>query len=149
MKITEEEKQTVLAALKSHPHFTTDATPYADLLLKTGFRSGKLNALKAALVAEGKIWEDEDEESGRRVIYLVVPDKRQQIIDLIKRWVLEKPFTFPVGTRDFAIYCRIPSDHVHEIFLRLANEGILTIAYMQVDPSPQWEAAVLAETTAK
>jgi hypothetical protein len=142
MKITEDEKQTVIAALQSNPRFTTEPTTYADLLIKTGFRSGKLNCVKAALIAEGKIWEDKDDETRRKVIYLVIADKRQQILDLLKRRALGPLSEYPMRTSDFTTFCKISSAHAHDILLRLANESILSIASIQVRPSPQWAEAV-------
>lgn len=136
MKITEEDKQVVIDALASNPKATTHPIPYSELLHKSGFKSGKLNAVKETLLQESRIWQGSD-GSGRRVIYLVIADKRQQILDLIKSQYSEDRFYYGSNTGTLAEFCKISKRQAQDIVLRLDQEGLVEITSMRVEPSQQ------------
>jgi hypothetical protein len=149
MQITQEDKQKVIDALASNPQVNTHPMSYADLLVKTGFKTGKLNAVKDALLGEDRIWQARDEESDRRVIYLLVADKRQQIIDLIKRSWMDSSFRRMSVTWEFEHYTKMPACQVNALLIRLHEEGWLDIESIDVEPSQRLLDVIMQEEEVK
>jgi hypothetical protein len=106
---------------------------YSELTAKSGFRTGKLNAVKKELLLEGRIWQNIDDETGHRVIYIILADKRQQILDLIRDSYTGVRFRLN-ETDDFVERCYMTEKQVHDVFLQLEREGYLEVESMRVTP---------------
>ena len=144
MKITEADKQAVLAALANNRLITPYPMTYADVKQNTGFSSIKLNIIKAALVKDGRIVEDLNWDTKRLVLHFVLPDKRQQIIDLLRWRSSDRSFALAPDTRFFVEYCALPEQQVHQLLIALAAEGLISVRSMTVVPSERFLAEIPA-----
>ena len=128
MKITQEDKDAVLAVLGANPNATTAPMYHTDLMKQTGLTSPKISAIRRQLLEEGRI--REDHRHGFKAIYLVVEDKQRQVIDLIVRR----------GTSDIeelVEFTGLTQVQVGRICIQLAGDNLVTITSLSVKSS-QW-----------
>ena len=127
MKITQEDKDAVIAILAANPKATTQPMSYSDVLTKSGLTRFKLNLIKKELSNEGKI--REDLRIGQKLkIYLMIADKRQQIIGLIKEDQTGHTYTLQR-------YTGLDKHEVNQICLQLVFDGLVDVQNIQVRPS--------------
>ena len=129
MKITQADKDKVIALLTANPKATTHPMFHWEIVTKTGLTSPKVTAIRKELLEEGRI--REQHASGFPIaVYLMVTDKRQQILDL----ALQDTVRY---VKEFQVYVGLPEQQVYQLCIQLVAEGLLDVAAMLVIPSPK------------
>ena len=127
MKISQEDKDKVLALLNANPKATTLPIFHSTIVSKTGLTSPKVTAIRKELLEAGKIREEHLPDHPIAV-FLVIKDKRQQILDLIAE--------AKVSDADLLQrYLGIPKEQLCQLCLQLSNAGLIDIYAMLVRPS--------------